>query len=47
MAEGLLRLLSIESGEGFPAQTEEFLQALQICVTTYRDEFRTPELPWP
>lgn len=40
-------LLSLEHTEGFPVETEGFLQALQVCVTTYRDKFKIPELPWP
>lgn len=40
-------LLNFENTEGFPMETEGFLLALQVCVTTYRDRFRIPELPWP
>ena len=40
-------LLNFENIEGFPLETEGFLLALQVCVTTYRDRFRIPELPWP
>lgn len=40
-------LLNFENTEGFPLDTEGFLLALQVCVTTYRDRFRIPELTWP
>jgi hypothetical protein len=40
-------LLNLENTEGFPLEIEGFLVALQVCVITYRDRFRIPELPWP
>jgi hypothetical protein len=40
-------IFSLENTEGFPAEMEGFLQALRICVTTYRNKFRIPEVQWP